>query len=143
VTTPTTLICLSICCAPCAVLAQAWAGAGAGADVGPAYASDPYATNAADKTLLLQADRSRHALESSLSGYLVAFDTTVLQHRPRVGVPLAAFPAAGLELAYDVSGQSVMAQWRLSQPSSPGNRIEYRAFVGATGTASLVISTRF
>lgn len=138
-TTRTTLICLSICCAPCAGLAQSWSGA----DATPVYASNQYASNAADKSLLLQADRSRHTLESSLRGYVVAFDTASLQQRPRVGVPLAAFPAAGLELAYDVSGQSVMAQWRLSQPSSPGNRIEYRAFVGATGTASLMISTRF
>lgn len=140
-TTRSALICLSICCAPCAGLAQAWTGKGK--DMPPVYETAGTSPNAADRSLLLQADHSRSALETSLKGYVVAFDTATLRQRPRVGVPLAAFPAAGLELAYDVSGQSVMAQWRLSQPSSPGNRIEYRAFVGATGTASLVISTRF
>lgn len=92
---------------------------------------------------MLQADQSRSALETSLRGYVVAFDTATVRERPRIGVPLATFSGSGLELAYDVSGQSVMAQWRLSQPSSQGNRIDYRAFVGATGAASVVISTRF
>lgn len=134
-----TLICLSICCAPCAGLAQLWSGA----DTASVYASVRSTPNATDQSLLLQADQSRSALEASLGGYVVAFDTAALRTRPRVGVPLANFSNSGLEFAYDVSGQSVMAQWRLSQPSTQGNRIDYRAFVGATGTASLVISTRF
>lgn len=134
-----TLICLSLGCAPCAGLAQTWPGT----DSAPAYESARYAPNATDKSLLFQADQSRSALETSLSGYLVAFDTATVRARPRVGVPLATFSSPGIELAYDVSGQSVMAQWRLSQPINQGNRIDFRAFVGATGTASLVISTRF
>ena len=134
-----TLICLSICCAPCAGLAQSWSGA----DAASVYESAQSTSNATDKGLLLRADQSRSALEASLGSYVVAFDTAVLRTRPRVGVPLANFSNSGLELAYDVSGQSVMAQWRLSRPSDHGNRIDYRAFVGATGTASLVISTRF
>lgn len=134
-----TLICLSICCAPCAGLAQAWSGA----DAASVYGTALNVSNATDKSLLLRADQSRSALEASLGGYLVAFDTAAVRARPRVGVPLASFSNSGLELAYDVSGQSVMAQWRLSQPSTQGNRIDYRAFVGATGTANLVISTRF
>ncbi len=133
------LICFSIGCVPFAVFAQSWTGV----DVAPTYESVQNTPNAADQSLLLRADQSRSALESSLRGYVVAFDTAMLRTRPRVGVPLAAFSNSGLELAYDVSGQSVMAQWRLSRPSGQGNRIEYRAFVGATGTASLVISTRF
>jgi hypothetical protein len=134
-----TLICLSLCCAPCAGLAQSWSGP----DAAIAYESARNTSSTTDKNLMLQADRSRSALETSLRGYVVAFDTATLRARPRVGLPLATFSESGLELAYDVSGQSVMAQWRLSQPIGQGNRMDYRAFVGADGTASLVIRTRF
>lgn len=135
----TNLICLGICCAPCAGLAQSWTGT----DVAPAYDAARNTSNASDKTLLLQSDRSRNKLEAALSGYVVAYNSAAVGVRPRVGVPLTTIPNAGLELAYDVSGQSVMAQWRLSQPSSLGNRVDLRAFVDTSGTASLVISTRF
>lgn len=126
------LISLAAFCA-CAAQAQSLS-----LPVGDASAASEY-----DKITLAHAAQSRNKLESSLKDYLVAFNPQFVNERPRVGVPLASFANNRLDFAYDLSGKSVMAQWRLVQPAANGQRWDYQAYVGASGTVSFVISARF
>ena len=48
-----------------------------------------------------------------------------------------------LNVAYDLSGRNVMAQWNFAQTSAFGTKINYRAYVGESGMVSLGVSSRF
>ena len=82
-------------------------------------------------------------LEMSLKDYLVAFDGRMVNERLRVGLPLASLANNRLDLAYDLAGKNVMAQWHFAKTSVGGNRLDYKAYVGASGGVSMVLSTRF
>lgn len=99
--------------------------------------------NASDKITLARADQARSGLEMSLKDYLVAFDGRMVNERLRVGLPLASLANKQLDLAYDLAGKNVMAQWRFAQTRFGGNRLDYKAYVGASGGVSMVLSTRF
>lgn len=99
--------------------------------------------NASDKITLARANQARSGLEMSLKDYLVAFDGRMVNERLRVGLPLASLANNRLDLAYDLAGKNVMAQWHFAQTSVGGNRLDYKAYVGASGGVSMVLSTRF
>lgn len=92
---------------------------------------------------LANAEPLRNRLEASLKDYLVAFDSQLSKERYRVGLPLASFANKQVDVAYDLSGKNVMAQWRFAQSSAAGQRFDYQAYVGASGSVSLVLSSRF
>ena len=96
-----------------------------------------------DKTLLPEADNSRQRIETSLKNYLVAFDSRHDSNRKRLGLPLASSSDKLFNIAYDLSGRSVMVQWKFAQSSAYGNKVNYHAYVGEAGTVSLAISTNF
>lgn len=104
---------------------------------------DALATFEYDKITLAHAAQTRNKLESSLKDYLVAFNPQFVNERVHVGVPLASFANNRLDFAYDLAGKNVMAQWRLVQPTSYGQRWDYQAYVSGAGTVSFVISARF
>lgn len=85
----------------------------------------------------------RNRLETSLKGYLVAFDSQLAKERVRVGVPLASFANDQIKVAYDLSGQNVMAQWQFAQSNTGALRLNYHAYVGASGGISLVLRSNF
>jgi len=97
----------------------------------------------ADKLLTAHARDSRVKLESSVKDYLVVFNSHQDLDRARVGIPLASFADGAFNIAYDLSGRNVMAQWTFAQSSAYGNKINYRAYVGDSGVVSLAVSTRF
>lgn len=130
-----TLHCLISLAALCA---QAAAAQGVGA-----WEAAAGSFNASDKITLARADQVRSGLELSLRDYLVAFDGRMVNERLRVGLPLASLANQQLDLAYDPAGKNVMAQWHFTQTSFRGNRLDYRAYVGASGNVSMVLSTRF
>lgn len=104
--------------------------------------SAAFAQNA-DKLMVSHARDSRTKLESSVKDYLVVFNSHQDMDRARVGIPLASFADGTVNLAYDVSGRNVMAQWTFAQTSAYGNKINYRAYVGDSGVVSVAVSTRF
>ena len=121
-----------------AVCAQAATDQGVGA-----WDATAGSVNANDKITLARADRARSGLEMSLKDYLVAFDGRMVNERLRVGLPLASLANNRLDLAYDLAGKNVMAQWHFAKTSVGGNRLDYKAYVGASGGVSMVLSTRF
>ena len=127
------LISLAVFCAHAAVAQDVgvWDGAAAGR------------FNASDRITLARTHQVRSSLEMSLKDYLVAFDGRMANDRLRVGLPLATLANKQLSLAYDLAGKNVMAQWHFAQTTVGGNRLDYKAYVGATGGVSMVLSTRF
>lgn len=103
----------------------------------------PATLTASDKISLTRADQTRSSLERSLKDFLVAFDGRMANERIRVGLPLASLANNRLDLAYDLAGKNVMAQWHFAQTTFGGNRLDYKAYVGPTGGVSMVLSTRF
>jgi len=97
----------------------------------------------ADKLMASQARDSRVKLESSMKDFLVVFDTHQDGDRARLGIPLASFAEGQLNVAYDLAGRNVMAQWNFAQTSAFGTKINYRAYVGESGMVSLGVSSRF
>ncbi len=97
----------------------------------------------ADKALASEMDSSRSRVESSLKEYLVAFDSRIDSNRKRVGLPLLAVADDTLQLAYDPAGKNVMAQWKFAQTRALGQKLNYQAYVGESGTVNFVISTRY
>ena len=126
------LLCLTALCAHAAVAQDVGAWEGAAGTL-----------NANDKITLARADQTRSGLELSLKDFLVAFDGRMVNERLRVGLPLASLANKQLSLAYDLAGQNVMAQWHFAQTTLGGNRLDYKAYVGATGGVSMVLSTRY
>ncbi|MBK7005562.1 MAG: hypothetical protein IPH37_10850 [Burkholderiales bacterium] len=101
------------------------------------------ASHASDQMTLARVDQARNRLEMALKSYLVAFDGHMVNEPVRVGVPLASLAHNRLNLAYDPAGKNVMAQWHFAQTTLGGKRLDYKAYVGASGGVSMVLSTRF
>ena len=99
--------------------------------------------NQSDRSLLAKADSDRKSIELSLQNTLVAFDTRHDGGRKKLGVALTSFSHSPLELAYDPSGKSLMAQWRSVYTTAAGQSFQYQAFVGESGAINFVISSKF
>ena len=108
-----------------------------------AYALNQTTMAPADKAMVLEADNTRNKVESSLKGYLVAFDSRTESRRVKVGLPLASFADDTVQIAYDLGGKNVMAQWKFAQSQAMGQKLDYQAYVGNSGTVNFVISSRF
>ena len=99
-----------------------------------ATCSASFAQNA-DKLLTAHARDSRVKLESSVKDYLVVFNSHQDLDRARVGIPLASFADGAVNIAYDLSGRNVMAQWTFAQlgertlPVSDEGRHEAQEFL--------------
>jgi hypothetical protein len=96
-----------------------------------------------DKAMQTGFDSSTRQIETSLKDYLVAFDSRHDSKQKRVGVPLTTFSNSPLSIAYDLSGQNLMAQWKFSQSNAHGDKLNYQAYVGQSGTVSFVIRASF
>ena len=103
-----------------------------------ATCSASFAQNA-DKLLTAHARDSRVKLESSVKDYLVVFNSRQDLDRARLGIPLASFADGAVNIAYDLSGRNVMAQWTFAQSSAYGNKIKYRAYVGDSLSFRLIL----
>lgn len=124
----------------------AWVGQASGQEVIsltqlPSGASP--SLNQSDRSLLARADADRRSIEMSLQNTLVAFDTRHDGGRKKIGVSLSSFTNSPLELAYDPTGKSLMAQWRSVHTTAAGQSFQYQAFVGETGVINFVISSKF
>jgi hypothetical protein len=96
-----------------------------------------------DKVLLSEVDNSIKNIESNLKDYFVAFDSRHDSNRKRVGLPLTSFADGMFSVAYDISGRSLMAQWKIAQSSAYGNKISYHAYLGESGMVNFAVSTHF
>jgi hypothetical protein len=96
-----------------------------------------------DKAMLKKADSTLKGLENSLKDYAVALKPRANSDQRHVGLPLASFGNDSLHFAYDLATKSMAAQWRFAQTKVLGQTLNYQAFVGESGTASLQLSTRF
>jgi hypothetical protein len=107
------------------------------------YASLSATQMNSDKVLLSEVDNSIKNIESNLKDYFVAFDSRHDSNRKRVGLPLTSFADGMFSVAYDISGRSLMAQWKIAQSSAYGNKISYHAYLGESGMVNFGVSTHF
>ncbi len=107
------------------------------------YASLPEVPTNSDKVLLSEVENSSKNIETNLREYFVAFDSRHDSNRKRIGLPLTSFADGMFSLAYDISGRSLMAQWKIAQSSAYGNKISYHAYVGESGMVNIAASTHF
>lgn len=96
-----------------------------------------------DQLMLSDANTSFRRIESSLSDYLVAFNSGQDGGRRRLGLPLASLGDSGFKVAYDLSGKSVMAQWTYSQVSPKGNSLNFQTYLGQSGGLNFVLRADF
>lgn len=108
-----------------------------------AYATPIARAKDTDRALLVQADSTRQALESSVKDVLVAYDAHFDGSKKQVGVLLTPFVPGPVSLAYSPSSKSMMAQWAVSQTSAFGQKLEYKTFVGEAGAVNFVLSASF
>ncbi len=90
-----------------------------------------------------EVDQSIKNFETNLRDYFVAFDSRHDSNRKRVGLPLTSFAGGMFNVAYDISGRSLMAQWKIAQSSAYGNKISYHAYLGESGMINIAASTHF
>jgi len=96
-----------------------------------------------DKAMLKKADTTLKGLENSLKDYAVALKPRADSEQRHVGLPLATLGDDNLHLAYDLATKSMAAQWSFVQTKVLGHTLQYQAFVGESGAASLLMSMRF
>lgn len=128
------------------VVSAPWAQAQlreATSDSAAAQAVRASAASESDRAMLDRADTAVRQVESSLKEVFVAYKTRHDTEQWRLGLPLVTFGGNGLGVAYDVSGKSMMAQWKHSTPTFDGGSLDYRAFVGETGQLAFTLSRRF
>nr|WP_315466278.1 hypothetical protein [uncultured Rhodoferax sp.] len=88
-----------------------------------------------------QSERSASGL--TLQNTLVAFDTRLGGGHKRLGLSLTSFKSSPVELVYDPTAKSLMAQWRSLHRTAAGQAFQYQAYVGETGEVNFVLSSRF
>ena len=99
--------------------------------------------NQSDRSLLDKAVAERKSIGLLLHNTVVAFDTRYDGARKKIGVSLTSFSNSPLELAYDPTGKSLIAQWRSVHTTAAGQSFQYQAFVGESGAINFVLSSRF
>jgi hypothetical protein len=96
-----------------------------------------------DKAMLEHSRESVRALEDGVKDYLVAFRSSHDTYRWQVGLPLAELGGKSVQLAYDISGRNLMAQWTLAQSRALGEQLNYSAFLSGTGAMNFVVHADF
>ncbi|MDT7518569.1 hypothetical protein RAE19_07600 [Rhodoferax sp. TBRC 17660] len=99
--------------------------------------------NQSDRSLLDKAVAERKSIGLLLHNTVVAFDTRYDGARKKIGVSLTSFSNSPLELAYDPTGKSLIAQWRSVHTTAAGQSFQYQAFVGESGAINFVLSSKF
>ena len=99
--------------------------------------------NQSDRSLLDRAVAERKSIGLLLHNTVVAFDTRYDGARKKIGVSLTSFSNSPLELAYDPTGKSLIAQWRSVHTTAAGQSFQYQAFVGESGAINFVVSSKF
>ncbi len=99
--------------------------------------------NQSDRSLLDKAVAERKSIGLLLHNTVVAFDTRYDGTHKKIGVSLTSFSNSPLELAYDPTGKSLIAQWRSVHTTAAGQSFQYQAFVGETGAINFVVSSKF
>ena len=99
--------------------------------------------NQSDRSLLDKAVAERKSIGLLLHNTVVAFDTRYDGARKKIGVSLTSFSNSPLELAYDPTGKSLIAQWRSVYTTAAGQSFQYQAFVGESGAINFVVSSKF
>ncbi|CAM8656068.1 hypothetical protein MCEMSEM18_00589 [Comamonadaceae bacterium] len=99
--------------------------------------------NQSDRSLLDKAVAERKPIGLLLHNTVVAFDTRYDGARKKIGVSLTSFSNSPLELAYDPTGKSLIAQWRSVHTTAAGQSFQYQAFVGESGAINFVLSSKF
>ena len=99
--------------------------------------------NQSDRSLLDKAVAERKSIGLLLHNTVVAFDTGYDGARKKIGVSLTSFSNSPLELAYDPTGKSLIAQWRSVHTTAAGQSFQYQAFVGESGAINFVVSSKF
>ena len=99
--------------------------------------------NQSDRSLLDKAVAERKSIGLLLHNTVVAFDTRYDGARKKIGVSLTSFSNSPLELAYDPTGKSLIAQWRSVHTTAAGQSFQYQAFVGESGAINFVVSSKF
>lgn len=99
--------------------------------------------NQSDRSLLDKAVAERKSIGLLMHNTVVAFDTRYDGARKKIGVSLTSFSNSPLELAYDPTGKSLIAQWRSVHTTAAGQSFQYQAFVGESGAINFVVSSKF
>lgn len=99
--------------------------------------------NQSDRSLLDKAVAERKSIGLLLHNTVVAFDTRYDGAHKKIGVSLTSFSNSPLELAYDPTGKSLIAQWRSVHTTAAGQSFQYQAFVGESGAINFVLSSKF
>ncbi|MDZ7890311.1 MAG: hypothetical protein U5L73_00985 [Rhodoferax sp.] len=99
--------------------------------------------NQSDRSLLDEAVAERKSIGLLLHNTVVAFDTRYDGTHKKIGVALTSFSNSPLELAYDPTGKSLIAQWRSVYTTAAGQSFQYQAFVGESGAINFVVSSKF
>ena len=99
--------------------------------------------NQSDRSLLDKAVAERKSIGLLLHNTVVAFDTRYDGARKKIGVSLTSFSNSPLELAYDPTSKSLIAQWRSVHTTAAGQSFQYQAFVGEFGAINFVVSSKF
>ena len=99
--------------------------------------------NQSDRSLLDKAVAERKSIGLLLHNTVVAFDTRYDGTYKKIGVSLTSFSNSPLELAYDPTGKSLIAQWRSVHTTAAGQSFQYQAFVGESGAINFVVSSKF
>lgn len=109
----------------------------------PEASLNPQARSSQDLVILQRADAQRSALEDGVKDYLVPLRAWDGKSRPPVGVSLLANGTGPVDMVWDTSTQTMVAQWRLVQKTDSGQRVYYTTSVNETGALNFSISSRF
>ena len=109
----------------------------------PASAMAAQVRTAQDAAIVQRTDAQRSALEDGVKDYLVPLRAWDGKSRPPVGVSLLANGTGPVDMVWDTSTQTLVAQWRLVQKTDSGQRLYYTTSVNEAGGLNFSISSRF
>ena len=125
---------------PAAVLAQQ---AAAPVRLAPESPLGAQVRSQQDAVIVQRTDAQRSAIENEVKDYLVPLRAWDGKSRPPVGISLLANGTGPVDMVWDTSTQSMVAQWRLVQKTDSGQRLYYTTSVNEAGALNFSISSRF
>lgn len=137
---PSLLIAWALACAATGVAAQSSSGQ---LRLDADSTQGLQARTAQDQALVQRNDAQRSVLENGVKDYLVPLRAWDGRSRPPVGVSLLANGSGPVDMVWDTTSQSLVAQWRLVQKTDSGQRLYYTTSVRESGAVNFSISSRF